>query len=123
MASILVVTGPNQGDYYPLGHRTIVVGRDEGCPIQIVDERVSRKHVQIRFDQADGRYPALDMKSGNGTLVNDRRISEAVSLADGDVIAIGVSELMFMAVDFPDRETAFEHYRKRGERTKSTVIR
>ncbi len=123
MASILVVTGPNQGDYYPLGHRTIVVGRDEGCPIQIVDERVSRKHVQIRFDQADGRYHALDMKSGNGTLVNDRSISEAVSLADGDVIAIGVSELMFMAVDFPDRETAFEHYRKRGERTKSTVIR
>ena len=123
MASILVVTGPNQGDYYPLGHRTIVVGRDEGCPIQIVDERVSRKHVQIRFDQADGRYHALDMKSGNGTVVNDRRISEAVNLADGDVIAIGVSELMFMAVDFPDRETAFEHYRKRGERTKSTVIR
>ena len=123
MASILVVTGPNQGDYYPLGHRTIVVGRDEGCPIQIVDERVSHKHVQIRFDQADDRYHALDMKSGNGTLVNDRRISEAVSLADGDVIAIGVSELMFMAVDFPDRETAFEHYRKRGERTKSTVIR
>ena len=123
MASILVVTGPNQGDNYPLGHRTIVVGRDEGCPIQIVDDRVSRKHVQIRFDQADGRYHALDMKSGNGTLVNDRRISEAVSLADGDVIAIGVSELMFMAVDFPDRETAFEHYRKRGERTKSTVIR
>ena len=123
MASILVVTGPNQGDYYPLGHRTIVVGRDEGCPIQIVDERVSRKHVQIRFDQADDRYHALDMKSGNGTVVNDRRISEAVSLADGDVIAIGVSELMFMAVDFPDRETAFEHYRKRGERTKSTVIR
>ena len=123
MASILVVTGPNQGDYYPLGRRTIVVGRDEGCPIQIVDERVSRKHVQIRFDQADGRYHALDMKSGNGTVVNDCRISEAVSLADGDVIAIGVSELMFMAVDFPDRETAFEHYRKRGERTKSTVIR
>ena len=123
MASILVVTGPNQGDYFPLGHRVIVVGRDEGCPIQIVDERVSRKHVQIRFDQADDRYHALDMKSGNGTLVNDRRISEAVSLADGDVIAIGVSELMFMAVDFPDRETAFEHYRKRGERTKSTVIR
>ncbi len=123
MASILVVTGPNQGDYYPLGRRTIVVGRDEGCPIQIVDERVSRKHVQIRFDQADDRYHALDMKSGNGTVVNDRRISEVVSLADGDVIAIGVSELMFMAVDFPDRETAFEHYRKRGERTKSTVIR
>ena len=123
MASILVVTGPNQGDYFPLGQRVIVVGRDEGCPIQIVDERVSRKHVQIRFDQADDRYHALDMKSGNGTVVNDRRISEAVSLADGDVIAIGVSELMFMAVDFPDRETAFEHYRKRGERAKSTVIR
>ncbi len=123
MASILVVTGPNQGDYFPLGHRVIVVGRDEGCPIQIVDERVSRKHVQIRFDHTDDRYHALDMKSGNGTFVNDQRLAEAVTLADGDVIAIGGSELMFLAVYFPDRETAFEHYRKRGERTKSTVIR
>ena len=28
MASIIVVSGPNEGDYYPLGRRTMVIGRD-----------------------------------------------------------------------------------------------
>jgi len=51
MASIIVATGKQKGDYYPLGHRTNVVGRDEALPIQILDEHVSRKHMQIRFDK------------------------------------------------------------------------
>ena len=123
MASILVVSGPNEGNYYPLGKRVIVVGRDEGCPIQIVDDLVSRKHVQIRFETADESYHALDMKSANGTLANDRKLADDRPLADGDILMIGESELMFSAIDFTDRDTAFEHYRQRGERSKSTIIR
>ena len=29
MASMIVMTGPQKDDYYPLGRRTNVVGRDE----------------------------------------------------------------------------------------------
>ena len=29
MASILVVSGPSQGDYYLLGKQTMVIGRDD----------------------------------------------------------------------------------------------
>ncbi len=122
MASILVVSGPNEGDYYPLGSRAVVIGRDEGCSIQIVDDSVSRSHVQVRLDGADKTYHVQDLKSTNGTFLNDRKITDDVSLADGDIIRVGHSELMFSALDFTDRDTAFEHFRQRGERGKSTIV-
>ena len=45
MASIIVMTGAQKGNYYPLGHRTNVAGRDEGLLIQILDEHISRIQV------------------------------------------------------------------------------
>ena len=122
MASLLVVSGTNEGDSYPLGRRTLVIGRDEVCPIQIVDDTASRKHAQIRFDDGDGGYHALDLKSANGMFINDRRITGETSLADGDIIKIGNCELFFSALDFTDKDTAFEHYRQHGERGKSTIM-
>ncbi len=123
MPSIIIVAGSNEGDYYPLGKRTMVAGRDEAVPIQIVDELVSRKHLQIRFEQSDSRYRALDMKSANGVFVNGRKIASETVLEDGDIIQIGNSKLMYTNKDFPDRESAMAHYHKQGERGKSTLIR
>lgn len=130
MPSLIVVAGPNEGDYYPLGTRTIVVGRQEGCPIQVVDDRVSRRHIQIRFeadvsdpaaDGTPGRYHLLDMKSQNGTLVNGRKIESEVVLQDEDEVEIGASRLVFTTRSFPDRSSAFDHYRQRGERGRPTI--
>ncbi|MHC4416282.1 MAG: FHA domain-containing protein [Planctomycetota bacterium] len=122
MASILVVSGPSEGAYYPLGERTVVIGRDEGCSVQIVDDLVSRRHAQIQLDRERGIYHALDLASANGTFINDRRIGSDVPLADGDVIRVGDTEVMFSAQDFTDATTAFDHLRERGERSRSTVI-
>ena len=58
MASIIVISGESEGDYYPLGQRTTVFGRAESVPAQILDERVSRRHLQIRYEPANGRYYA-----------------------------------------------------------------
>lgn len=123
MASIIIVAGPNEGDYYPMGKRPMVVGRDEAAPVQIVDELVSRKHLQIRLDEKTGAYYALDMKSSNGVFVNGRKIEAETQLADGDLMELGKSKIMFTMSDFKDRESAMNHYRKRGERGKSTLIR
>lgn len=119
MPSLLVVAGPNQGDYYPLGARTIVIGRDEGCAVQITDDRVSRKHVQIRREAAG--YLALDMKSANGTKVNGRVVQGDVALTDQDEIEIGASKLVYAQEDFPDRESAFNHWKQRGQRNRPTI--
>lgn len=121
MPSLTVVTGPNEGDYYPLGQRTMVIGRDEGCPIQIVDELVSRKHVQVRRGNAAGEYVAVDMKSANGMFVNGRRIDTELTLQDGDLIELGKSKVMFSVKDFDNRESAMAHYKQRGQRFKNTL--
>jgi len=123
MASIIIVSGPNAGDYYPLGKRPMVVGRDEACPAQVVDELVSRKHVQIRLDEKRMLFFALDMKSANGVFVNGRKIESETELADGDMLEVGKSKIMFTNADFKDRESAMSHYHKRGERGKSTLVR
>ena len=119
MASILVVSGPNEGDYYPLGHRTMVIGRQESCPIQITDDRVSRRHLQVRSE--GGSYFALDMESANGVWVNGRQMETETELVDGYELVVGDSKIVFTTVDFPDRESAFTHYHERGQRSKPTI--
>lgn len=122
MATIIIMSGPNKGDYYPLGHRTNVIGRDEALLIQILDEHVSRKHMQIRFDKDKGKYFALDMKSKHGVFINSRRIVTETALADNDQIYIGQTDLLFTEKDFEDRESALSHFKKVGERFRPTVI-
>ena len=122
MASIIVASGDQKGDYYPLGHRTNVIGRDEALPIQILDELVSRKHMHIRFDQDNNRYYALDMKSKHGVLINDQRITNETALVEGDQIVIGHTVLLFTEKDFDSRESALSHYKKVGERMRPTDI-
>ena len=121
MASLLIISGTSSGDYYLLKGRSVLIGRDDDSPIQIVDEAVSRRHLRIRHDDGD-RYVAEDLHSANGTLVNDERIDRGRPLVDGDILKLGSTEIMFCAVDFADGETAFQHYRRRGEGDKSTII-
>jgi pSer/pThr/pTyr-binding forkhead associated (FHA) protein len=119
MASITVVSGPNQGDYYPLGSRTVVIGRDETATIQITDGRISRKHLQIRSEH--GNHVALDLQSANGSYVNGRKITGDCILADGDEIHVGDSKISYTQAEFTDKQSAFEHWKKRGEKGKNTV--
>ena len=121
MASLIITNGNQEGDYYPLGRRTNVIGRDEALPIQILDNMVSRKHLQIRFDQSTGRYFAFDMKSRNGVYINNRRVEEETVLKDGDVIMVGMTALLFTEKDFADKESALMHYKKAGERLRVTT--
>ncbi len=121
MPSLIVVSGPSTGGYYPLGKRTIVIGRDEGCPIQIVDELVSRKHMQVRLNPENDMYIAMDLKSANGMAINGRTINGEIELADGDTIELGSSKISFYLQDFDDRESAWAHHNERGQRNKNTL--
>jgi pSer/pThr/pTyr-binding forkhead associated (FHA) protein len=120
MACLVIVSGPNEGNYYPLGGRTVVIGRDEGAAIQVTDDRVSRKHVQVRRTD-NGAYVALDMKSANGTRVNGRSLIAEIELADGDEIEVGSSKLVFYLQNFQDRQSAFNHWKVRGHREQPTI--
>ncbi len=122
MASVFIISGDQKGDYYPLGVRTNVVGRDEALPIQVLDDSVSRKHLQIRYDQQRDQYHALDMKSKYGVFINDKKIAEETVLVDGDEILIGQTTLLFTEKNFEDWESALSHFKKVGERMRPTHI-
>jgi len=121
MASIIVTSGKQGGNYYPLGHRTSVIGRDEALPIQVLDNMVSRKHLQVRFDAKTSRYYAFDMKSRNGVYVNNQKIEGETVLADGDVLLAGLTTMLFTEKDFQDKDSALLHYKKVGERMRVTA--
>jgi pSer/pThr/pTyr-binding forkhead associated (FHA) protein len=122
MASLIVLNGPQKNDYYPLGRRTNVIGRDEALMIQILDEWVSRKHLQIRYDKDKKSYHALDMSSRHGVFINGNKISKETPLVDGDYITIGTTTIWFTVDDFPDRDSALSHYKKVGERSRPTYV-
>jgi pSer/pThr/pTyr-binding forkhead associated (FHA) protein len=122
MASLIVISGKQTGEFLPLGSRTSVIGRAESLPLQILDDKVSRKHLQISYDKDKNEYLAIDMSSRHGVFINGRRIGGETVLVDGDQILIGQTTLLFADKDFQDRESALSHFKKVGERMRPTVI-
>jgi pSer/pThr/pTyr-binding forkhead associated (FHA) protein len=122
MASLIITSGAQTGDYYPLGQRTNVIGRAEVLPIQILDDLISRRHMQIRYDKDKKQYLALDMKSKHGVFINNKKITQETALVDGDEILVGQTTLLFTEKDFEDRESALSHFKKVGERSRPTHL-
>ena len=120
MASIIITSGEQKGEYLPLGRRTNVIGRAEALPMQILDDLISRKHLRIRYDENTNEHYAEDMDSRHGVFINNRRISERTALKEGDQIHIGETTLLFTEKDFDNRESALKHYKKVGERQRPT---
>jgi len=87
---VLLVDGP--GTRHELTTGRNVIGRGTDADIRLPDTGVSRKHVDVVLD--NGTAIAEDLGSTNGTLVNGRRITRQ-ALADGDVIRIGHSVLVY----------------------------
>lgn len=122
MASIIVISGEQKGEFLPLGRRISVIGRAESLPMQILDDMVSRKHLRIRYNEQTNEHSAEDMNSKHGVIINDRRLTVPTVLREGDQIRIGQTHLLFTEKDFDDRESALAHYKKAGEGQRPTMI-
>jgi len=65
----------------------LVVGREEGCGIAVMERSISRRHARL---VATGQgWCVHDEGSGNGTFVNGRRVRDAL-LRDGDEVRFGM---------------------------------
>ena len=120
MASLIVVSEKQKGEFLPLGQRTSVIGRAESLPLQILDDMVSRKHLRIRFDKDTGKYYAEDMGSKHGTFINMHRIAQETVLVENDEILIGQTKMLFTEKDFDTQESALMHWKKVGEKLRTT---
>jgi pSer/pThr/pTyr-binding forkhead associated (FHA) protein len=87
----------------PLTERALTIGRSTEADLVIDDEKASRLHCGIRFD--NGQYILKDLKSKNGTYLNEERIEES-ALAPGDRFRIGALEFIVQADQTPGPSTA-----------------
>jgi pSer/pThr/pTyr-binding forkhead associated (FHA) protein len=71
---------------FELSERPITIGRSPEADVVILDEKASRIHCGIRL--WDGEFYVKDLKSRNGTYVNDQRVDVA-KLKSGDRIRVG----------------------------------
>lgn len=85
-------TDDGSGRSYTLQRGSNVVGRGQDAAFRLPDTSVSRRHVDIYFD---GHICVMhDLGSTNGTTVNGSTV-QTWQLADGDVIQIGHSTIIF----------------------------
>ena len=75
------------------------IGRDPDGEVVIDTDAavVSRRHAEIH--KGAEQFTIADLKSFNGTLVNDQRITDSVPLFDGDEIQLGVGGPVLTLVD------------------------
>lgn len=88
-----------------LGDEPITIGRAPEADIVIPDERASRIHCAIR--RWDDEYFIRDLKSRNGTYVNDEKI-EVAALHDGDRIRVGSTLFTVETGRTPGASTALQ---------------
>ncbi len=94
-----VLSGNHAGKLIAVNHDKFIVGRSDGCHLRPKSDSISRQHCAIL--RKDDKILLVDLKSRNGTLVNDKKLepTKAKILKDGDRIQIG--KLEFIAVIEP----------------------
>ncbi len=69
--------------------RPYVFGREEGVDIVLQDALVSRRHAEMRWSTEHSCWVLSDLKSRNGVLVNNLRVTDPTRIDDGGQIQIG----------------------------------
>lgn len=91
-----VLSGNHVGKLIAVNHDKFLIGRADDCHLRPKSDSISRRHCAIL--RKDGKILLVDLKSRNGTSVNDKMLDPAKAkiLKDGDRIKIG--KLEFIAV-------------------------
>ncbi len=94
MPALFVIQGFNRGARFDFDgdEGAVTIGREAGNLIKLDDHEISRRHAEIR--RVGGVYIVGDLKSSNGTFLNDAKVERA-ELAGGDRIRIGRSVLLY----------------------------
>lgn len=92
------------GELTELTQPTVLIGRGKDCAVVLQDVSVSRIHAKITQDDA-GRVLVEDLRSSNGTYVNDRRV-DLQELQHGDRIRFGTVAFSFQVEGLPELDVA-----------------
>jgi pSer/pThr/pTyr-binding forkhead associated (FHA) protein len=92
LITLRVIDGADRGRVFADAPTPLTIGREEGNPIQLNDERISRFHLKIQEDQH--KIVLTDLQSTNGTKVNGEPAQLWV-VRPGDVITLGRTVLIY----------------------------
>ena len=95
---IVAISGELKGKEFHLDGGRVSIGRDASNTIAPPDSAVSRKHCVI--DWAHDQAQVTDLESHNGTFVNGIPVSRR-ALAHGDVLRVGLCELVYLTEEIP----------------------
>jgi len=88
--AVFVVDSTNQR--FELRYGSNVIGRGSDSDLQLLDQGVSRRHVDVQYDGQ--RATIYDLGSTNGTTVNGHEIGSHM-LRHGDVVRVGHTRMVF----------------------------
>ena len=82
-----------EGRMHPVNHLPFVLGRGSDADLRLDDKGVSRRHLQLSMQ--GGAVVASDMGSTNGTLINGVPLRAPVMLANGSLLRMGNTRIIF----------------------------
>jgi pSer/pThr/pTyr-binding forkhead associated (FHA) protein/tetratricopeptide (TPR) repeat protein len=92
-----ITSGKDTGRRIGLWEGRTTIGRGLHCDIVLTDPAVSREHAYV--ERRGNVYLVCDLKSGNGTLVNDRPATNERLIVDGDRFRMGNTVFCFEGVE------------------------
>src|SRR5687768_2371573 len=96
LARLVVIEGPDAGREFELPMRGGIIGRGDGCLVQLTDPTVSREHGRVEL--RDGAMTWVDESGKTRTLING---APAVlnRLEAGDEIVLGGTKMAYLPLD------------------------
>jgi pSer/pThr/pTyr-binding forkhead associated (FHA) protein len=87
LSLVVLAPGKSEGQKVPIAQKEFLIGRDPQCQLRPVSPIISKRHCVLiqRGDQVFIR----DLKSTNGTFVNDQQIEGELEIKHGDKLSVG----------------------------------
>ncbi|MBI3742312.1 MAG: FHA domain-containing protein [Chloroflexi bacterium] len=92
---LVIETGAQAGAEFEITDTVFKIGRGTENQLTLSDPAVSRNHCEIR--QTPDGFELRDLKSANGTFVNEQRVDAPILLRAGDQIRFGETRVMCRA--------------------------
>ncbi len=92
---LVLIAGQPLGRKFPLLPPRIIIGRGETVELRVDEKSVSREHAEIEVDAKTEAVLITDLRSTNGTYVNDVQI-DSIELKEGDIIRVGTTIFKFL---------------------------
>ncbi len=97
-ACLVTIYGRDLGRRWMLDGTSFVIGRGDACQVMLDMENVSRRHCEIVL-APNGAHRVSDLRSTNGTFVNNDELKAPRDLRSGDLLKVGGTVFKYLDGD------------------------